>query len=80
MNSLADGEATDGDLARYFIGQLADIQLYALNTDGLGLVAAPVRNVGTGEFDLVNGWSLAATCWARCAYQGWNFFSETSVG
>jgi len=70
----ADG-GTEHDLADYVIGRLADIQLYAPNTDRLGLVAAPVRNVGTGEYELVNGWSLASTCWARAAYGGWNIFT-----
>jgi hypothetical protein len=67
---------TDHDLADYLLGQLSQIQLHASNGDGLGLVAAPVPNVGTGEYNLVNGWALASTCWARFAYQGWNIFTD----
>ena len=67
---------TDHDLADYLLGQLSQIQLHASNSDSLGMVAAPVPNVGTGEYNLVNGWALASTCWARFAYQGWNIFTD----
>ena len=76
LTAAADG-GTDHDLADYLVARLADIQLHAPNGDQLGLVAAPVRNVGTGEYELVNGWSLASTCWARAAYQGWSIFTHT---
>ena len=79
VTAAANAGATDHDLADALVGQLAAIQLFAPNTDRLGLVAAPVRNVGTGEYSLVNGWSLAATCWTRCAYLGWNLLASTAV-
>lgn len=77
--AAADSGAADQDLADALIGQLAAIQLFAPNTDRLGLAAAPVRNVGTGECSLVNGWSLAATCWTRCAYLGWDLLTSSAV-
>jgi hypothetical protein len=77
--ALAGEGGTDHDLADNLAGQTANVQLHAPNTDGLGLVAAPVRNVGTGEYSLVNGWSLASTCWARFAYAGWNIFTGSAV-
>lgn len=80
VTAAANAGQTDHDLADYLIGQLCEVQLRAANTDGLGLVAAPVRNVGTGEYSLVNGWSLASTAWARFAYQGWNMFTGTGLG
>jgi hypothetical protein len=42
---------------------------------GDGLVAAPVTGVTTGEDTLINGWSLAATCWARFAYANMDMFA-----
>ena len=76
----ADGDAGyDFDLADFFAAALAEVQLHAPNGDGLGLVAAAVRNVGTGEYDLVNGWSLAATCWGLCAFRGWNIFTAAFI-
>jgi len=66
-------------LAVFLLGQLASIRRYAVNTDALGLVAAPVVGVGTGEYDLVNGWSLASTSWARFAFEGWNVYTHTNV-
>jgi len=79
LAASANAGQTDHDLANYLIGQLCEVQLRAANTDCLGLVAAPVRNVGTGEYSLVNGWSLAATCWGRFAYQGWDVYGERIV-
>ena len=78
LGKANDGE-TDHDLADFLAGQLVNIQLHAPNGDGLGLVAAPVPGVGTGEYDLVNGWALASTCWARFAFQGWNIFTASST-
>jgi hypothetical protein len=78
VTAASDG-ATDYDVADYLLGQLARIQLNAPNADGLGLVAAPVPNVGTGEYYLVNGWSLASTCWARFVFTGWNMFEHNLV-
>jgi len=71
--------ASDQDLANWLVGGLAEIQLHAPNTDVLGLVAAPARNVGTGEYSLVNAWSLASTCWARFAFTGWDIFSDSLI-
>ncbi len=79
LDKANDGE-TDHDLADFLVGELVNIQLHAPNGDGLGLVAAPVPGVGTGEYDLVNGWALASTCWARFAFQGWNIFTGSSTG
>jgi hypothetical protein len=69
----------DEPLSDAILASLVDIQLYAPNGDGLGLVAAPVPGVGTGEYSLVNGWSLAATSWARFAFAGWNPFTDAPV-
>ena len=79
--AMAGAGGTDHDLADSLVSQMANMQLNAPNTDGLGLVAAAVRNVDTGETGsiLVNGWSLASTSWARFAYAGWNVFSESTV-
>jgi len=75
----ADAGTTDHDLADRLLRELGTIQVKAPNGDGLGLVAAPVQGVGTGEYDLVNGWSLAATSWACFAYRGWNPFTDSTV-
>jgi hypothetical protein len=75
LTAAANDGATDHDLADYLTAQLANVQLYAPNTDGRGLVAAPVPGVTTGEDTLINGWSLAATCWARFAYANWDIFA-----
>jgi len=79
--AMANAGGPDHNLAENLVSQIANIQLYAPNTDGLGLVAAPVRNVCTGETgsNLINGWSLAATCWARFAYASWNIFTDPAV-
>ena len=79
VGSWANGGRTDHDLADALISQLANMQLYAPNTDGLGLVAAATSTVSTGENPLINGWSLASTCWSRLAYSGWNIFSDSLV-
>jgi len=77
--AAANAGSTDHDLADFILAQLADIQQYALDGDGLGLVAAPTEGVGTGEYDLISGWALASTCWARFAFHGWNMYSEATV-
>jgi len=77
--TAANGGSSDHDLASFIAGELCRIQLCAPNGDGLGMVAAPVPNVGTGEYSLVSGWSLAATCWSQWAFAGWNPLTDSPV-
>ncbi|MCY2927580.1 MAG: hypothetical protein NT031_19500, partial [Planctomycetota bacterium] len=75
ITDRANAGSTDHDLADLLTRQLANVQLYAPNTNKLGLVASPVTGTNTGQYTLVNGLSLAATCWARFAYTGWNILT-----